>query len=57
VGSPADHTSRREWPVSSNGAENWVPASSLLDIFSILLKNMGHIDERDVAFTGVARLL
>jgi hypothetical protein len=43
--------------MSSNGAENWVPASSFLDIFSILLKNMGSMDERDVAFTGVAQLL
>ena len=28
-------------PVSSNGAEYWVPASGFLDISSILLKSMG----------------
>jgi hypothetical protein len=44
-------------PVSSNGAENWVPASSFLDIFSLQVKDRRYMDERDAAFTGVARLL
>ena len=35
--------------MSSNGAENRVKASSLLNRFSILLKNKGHMDERHLA--------
>ena len=52
IGTPTPETSVtviwNAWyrPVSSNGAENRVKASSLLNRFSILLKNKGYMDER-----------
>ena len=40
--------------LSSNGAENWVQASSLLDRFSIRLKNKMHLDEDKASSPRVA---
>ena len=43
-------------PVSSNGAENRVKASSLLNMFSILLKNKRYMDE-EIWLPGVLQSL
>jgi hypothetical protein len=42
-------TRSSRWPVSSNGAENRVKASSLLNRFSILLKSKRYMDVRKPA--------